>query len=171
MPGALSITGALDLVVEGFLKGLGLAVANVPYRDPVQAVTDLAENRIQVYTSALAIVQSQLQSGSVRALALTNRQRASAAPEIPTAREAGYPALEFDGLVGLFGPPSMAPDLRERIAADIRQAAADPFIEQRLTAPGQVVNPGTPAEFAAAIEEQTTKVAAIAKAIDFKPED
>jgi tripartite-type tricarboxylate transporter receptor subunit TctC len=173
-PGSLNratTTGALDLVVEGFLKGLGLSVANVPYRDPVQAVTDLAQNRVQVYTSALAIVQSQLQAGTIRALALTNRQRASAAPEIPTAREAGYPALEFDGLVGLFGPPGMAPELRERIAADIRQAAADPFIEQRLTATGQVLNPGTPAEFAAAIDEQTTKIAAIAKAIDFKPED
>jgi tripartite-type tricarboxylate transporter receptor subunit TctC len=173
-PGSLNratTTGALDLVVEGFLKGLGLSVANVPYRDPVQAVTDLAQNRVQVYTSALAIVQSQLQAGTIRALALTNRQRASAAPEIPTAREAGYPALEFDGLVGLFGPPGMAPELRERIAADIRQAAADPFVEQRLTATGQVLNPGTPAEFAAAIDEQTTKIAAIAKAIDFKPED
>jgi tripartite-type tricarboxylate transporter receptor subunit TctC len=173
-PGSLNratTTGALDLVVEGFLKGLGLSVANVPYRDPVQAVTDLAQNRVQVYTSALAIVQSQLQAGTIRALALTNRQRASAAPEIPTAREAGYPALEFEGLVGLFGPPGMAPELRERIAADIRQAAADPFIEQRLTATGQVLNPGTPAEFAAAIDEQTTKIAAIAKAIDFKPED
>jgi tripartite-type tricarboxylate transporter receptor subunit TctC len=173
-PGSLnraSITGALDLVLEGFLKDLGLSVAKVPYRDPVQAVTDLAENRIQVYTSALAIVQSQRQAGSIRALALTNRQRAQAASGIPTVTEAGYPALEFDGLVGLFGPPGMAPELRERIAADIRQAAADPAIGQRLSATGQILNPGTPAEFAAAIAEQTGKIAAIAKAIDYKPED
>ena len=173
-PGSLnraSITGALDLVLEGFLKDLGLSVAKVPYRDPVQAVTDLAENRIQVYTSALAIVQSQLQAGSIRALALTNRQRAQAASGIPTVTEAGYPALEFDGLVGLFGPPGMAPELRERIAADIRQTAADPTIGQRLSATGQILNPGTPAEFAAAIAEQTGKIAAIAKAIDYKPED
>lgn len=174
MPGSLNraaITGALDLVMDGFLKGLGLDIAKVPYRDPVQAVTDLAENRIQVYVSALAIVQSQLQAGTVHALALTNRQRAPAAPEIPTVTEAGYPALEFDGLVGLFGPRSMAPELRERIAADIREAAADPAIEQRLTATGQILNFGTPAEFAAAIEEQTSKLAAIAKALDIKPED
>jgi tripartite-type tricarboxylate transporter receptor subunit TctC len=174
MPGSLnraSITGALDLVMDGFLKGLGLDIAKVPYRDPVQAVTDLAENRIQVYLSALAIVQSQLQAGTIHALALTNRQRAPAAPEIPTVTEAGHPALEFDGLVGLFGPRSMAPELRERIAADIREAAADPTIERRLTATGQILNFGTPAEFTAAIEEQTSKLAAIAKALDIKPED
>jgi len=173
-PGKLnraSITGALDLVLAGFLKGLNLDVAKVPYRDPVQAVTDLAENRIQVYTAALAIVQSQLQAGSIRAVAMTNHRRAPAAPDIPTAAEAGYPALEFDGLVGLFGPRSMAPAVRERIAADIREVAADPFIEPRLTATGQILNPGSAAEFGAAIDEQTAKLAAIAKALDIKPED
>ena len=173
-PGKLnraSITGALDLVLAGFLKGLDLDVAKVPYRDPVQAVTDLAENRIQIYTAALAIVQSQLQAGTIRAVALTNHQRAPAAPDIPTATEAGYPALEFDGLVGLFGPRNMAPALRERIAADIREAASDPYIGQRLTATGQILNPGTAPEFAAAIDGQIKKLAAIAKALDIQPED
>jgi tripartite-type tricarboxylate transporter receptor subunit TctC len=166
-----SITGALDLVLAGFLKGLDLDVAKVPYRDPVQAVTDLAENRIQIYTAALAIVQSQLQAGTIRAVALTNHARAPAAPDIPTATEAGYPALEFDGLVGLFGPRNMAPALRERIAADIREAAADPYIGQRLTATGQILNPGTAPEFAAAIDGQIAKLAAIANALDIQPED
>jgi tripartite-type tricarboxylate transporter receptor subunit TctC len=173
-PGGLnraSITGALDLVLAGFLKGLDLNVARVPYRDPVQAVTDLAENRIQIYTAALAIVQSQLQAGTIRAVAMTNQQRAPAAPDVPTAREAGYPELEFDGLVGLFGPRSMPAALRDRIAADIREIAADPTIGQRLTATGQILNPGAAAEFAAAIDAQTAKLAAIAKALDIQPED
>jgi tripartite-type tricarboxylate transporter receptor subunit TctC len=173
-PGKLnraSITGALDLVLAGFLKGIGLEVARVPYRDPVQAVTDLAEGRIQIYTSAFAIVQSQLQAGTIRALAMTNGQRAPTAPEIPTAAQAGYPALTFDGLVGLFAPPNMGSELRERIAADMRAVAADPAIEPRLIQTGQILNPGGPAEFAAAITDQTDKLAAIAKALDIKPED
>jgi tripartite-type tricarboxylate transporter receptor subunit TctC len=173
-PGKLnraSITGALDFVLSGFLKGADLTMEKVPYRDPVQAVTDLAEGRIQVYTAAFAIVQSQLQAGTVKAVAMTNRQRAPTAPSIPTAAEAGYPALEFDGLVGLFGPTSMAPALRDRIANDIREVASDPYIEPRLIATGQILNPGTAAEFAAAIGEQRSKLAAIAKALDIKPED
>jgi tripartite-type tricarboxylate transporter receptor subunit TctC len=173
-PGKLnraSITGALDLVLSGFLRGIDLDVAKVPYRDPVQAVTDLAEGRIQIYTSAFAIVQSQLQAGTIRALAMTNGQRAPTAPEIPTAAQAGYPALTFDGLVGLFGPPNMGNELRERIAAEMRAVAADPAIAPHLIQTGQILNPGTAAEFATAIEEQTTKLAAIAKALDIKPED
>jgi tripartite-type tricarboxylate transporter receptor subunit TctC len=172
-PGKLnraSITGALDLVLSGFLKGIDLAVAKVPYRDPVQAVTDLAEGRIQIYTSAFAIVQSQLQAGAIKALAMTNQTRAPTAPKIPTATQAGYPELAFDGLVGLFGPPNMAPELRERIAADMRAVAADPAVEPHLIQTGQILNPGGPAEFAAAIEDQTGKLAAIAKALDIKPE-
>ena len=173
-PGKLnraSITGALDLMLSGFLKSADLTVEKVPYRDPVQAVTDLAEGRIQVYTAAFAIVQSQLQAGTVKVLAMTNGQRAPTAPEIPTAVEAGYPALAFDGLVGLFGPTNMAPALRERIAKDIREVAADPYIEPRLIQTGQILNPGTAAEFTAAIEEQKSRLAAIAKALDIKPED
>ena len=173
-PGTLnraSITGALDLVLAGFLKGADLTVEKVPYRYPVQAVSDLAENRIQLYTSAFAIVQSQLQAGTIRALAMTNHQRAPTAPDIPTAAEAGYPALAFDGLVGLFGPPGMTAALRERIAKDVREVAADPAIEQRLRQTAQTLNPGTAAEFAAAIDEQHGKLVAIAKAIGLKPED
>jgi tripartite-type tricarboxylate transporter receptor subunit TctC len=173
-PGKLnraSITGALDLMLSGFLKGADLTMEKVPYRDPVQAVTDLAEGRIQVYTAAFAIVQSQVQAGTVKVLAMTNGQRAPTAPEIPTAAEAGYPALEFDGLVGLFGPPSMAPALRERIANDIREVATDPYIESRLIQTGQILNPGKAAEFAAAIEQQTGRLTVIAKALDIKPED
>ncbi|HEY6256804.1 MAG TPA: tripartite tricarboxylate transporter substrate binding protein [Xanthobacteraceae bacterium] len=173
-PGKLnraSITGALDLVLAGFLKSADLTVEKVPYRDPVQALTDLAEGRIQIYTSAFAIVQSQLQAGTIKALVMTNRQRAPTAPDIPTADEAGYPALTFDGLVGLFGPPGMAPALRERIASDVREVAADPAIRSRLMQTGQILNPGGGAEFAAAIDEQRAKLVAIAKAIDLKPED
>jgi tripartite-type tricarboxylate transporter receptor subunit TctC len=65
----------------------------------------------------------------------------------------------------------MAPETRERIAADMRAVAADPAIEPRLIQTAQILNPGGPAEFAAAITDQTDKLVAIAKALDIKPED
>jgi len=77
---------------------------------------------------------------------VTNTVRAPAYPNIPTVKEAGYPALTIDGLVGLFGPADMPAALRERIAADIRAAAADPIIADRLNASGQILNIGGPAE-------------------------
>ena len=92
-----------------------------------------------------------------------------AIPDIPTAVEAGYPSLEFDGLVGLFGPPEMAADVRAHIADDIRAVASDPAIVQKMTATGQIVSPGNGAEFAASIAQQRAQVAAVAKLFGNKP--
>jgi tripartite-type tricarboxylate transporter receptor subunit TctC len=87
---------------------------------------------------------------------------------MPTVAEAGFPALTFDGLTGLFGPRSMDAAARERIAADIRKVVAEPVIKERLTATAQVVSPGTAAEFANSIEEQRAKLAAVAQKLGIK---
>lgn len=172
-PGKLnwaSMTGANSLLFDGFLKSEKLVMAKVPYRDPVQALTDISEGRVQTYVAALTIVRPQVEAGKVKILALTNLARTSIAPDIPTAAAAGYPALNFDGLIGLLGPRGMSNELRERIAADIRAVvAADPTITERLAAIGQIVSPGTPAEFAAAIDEQYVTVARIGKVLGIKP--
>jgi tripartite-type tricarboxylate transporter receptor subunit TctC len=145
-------------------------MTKVPYRNPVEAANDLAEGRVQMYMAALAIVRPQLQAGKVKLLAVTNTVRAPAAPHVPTVKEAGYGELTFDGLVGLFAPTGMPKELRERIAADIHAVvAADPVIGERLTATGQILNIGGPAEFGQATREQRDKVAAIAKDLGVKP--
>jgi tripartite-type tricarboxylate transporter receptor subunit TctC len=163
-------TGFTDFVFAGFLHIEGLAMAKVPYKDPVTATTDVAEGRVQVYMASFAIVRPQVVAGKVRALAVTNRERASAVlPNVPTAIEAGYPSLEFDGLVGLFSSREMTADIRTHIAQDVEAAVADPEIVQRLTATGQIVSPSNGAEFAASIEEQRAQVAAVAKLFGTKP--
>ena len=171
-PGKLNwaaATGTNEFLFDGFLKESGLTMTKVPYRDTVQALNDLAEGRIEVYVGAYAIVRPHVQNGKVKVLAITNRERASSVPDLPTVREAGFPGLGFDGLVGLFGPRNMPTDLRERIAGDIRTAAADPEVIARLTATGQVISPGSSAEFTAATEEQRTQVAAVGRALGMKP--
>ena len=135
----------------------------MPYRDITQAVGDLGENRLQLMSASLTIVAPQVEAGRVKRLAVTGRARVPIAPDIPTVAEAGFPILELEGLIGLYGPRSMTAELRERIAADIRAVAADPAIAARLAPLGQVVNATTSAEYAAAIEDQRAKVAAIAR--------
>jgi tripartite-type tricarboxylate transporter receptor subunit TctC len=162
-------TGAIDFLFAGFLKNAGLNMAKVPYRNPVEAANDLAAGRIQVNMTALAIVRPQLQAGKIKLLAVTNSVRAPTHPDLPTVKEAGYPDLALDGLVGFFGPPDMPNQLRERIAADVREDTADPVIEERLTLTGQILNFGGPVEFHAAIEAQRAKLAAVAKDLGIVP--
>jgi tripartite-type tricarboxylate transporter receptor subunit TctC len=162
-------SGSTDFVFTGFLHTVGLTMVKVSYKDPVTASTDLAEGRIQVFLASFAIVRPQVLAGKVKVLAVTNHERAPAIPDVPTAIEAGYPLLEFDGLDGLFGPRKMAADVRSRIAEDIRVVASDPVIGQKLVAIGKVVDPGNGAEFAASIEQQRAQVAAVARLFGNKP--
>jgi tripartite-type tricarboxylate transporter receptor subunit TctC len=90
-PNYAGTTGALDFVVSGFLKDTGIDVPKVPYKDGVQALNDLAEGRIQIYSGAYAIMRPQVQAGKVKVLALTNKERAASLPDIPTAKEAAFP--------------------------------------------------------------------------------
>ena len=83
--------------------------------------------------------------------------------------EAGYAHLTFSAVTGFFGWRNMPSELRERVSSDIRAIAADPAVKARLVEMGAIVRSSTPAEFAAAIEEQRAKVAAIAQAIGTKP--
>ncbi len=172
-PGKLNwagTTGALDFFFAGWLKREGLDMTKVPYRNPVDAAKDLAENRVQVYEAALAIVRPQLEAGKIKLLAITNTSRAPTEPNVPTVEEAGYPLLTFDGLVGLFGPTGMPLELRQRITGDIRDIA-DATVEERLTVTGQLLNVGGPEDFARSINDQSTKVAVFAKELDVKPTD
>jgi tripartite-type tricarboxylate transporter receptor subunit TctC len=165
-PGALNYagtTGAVDFVVSGWLKDAGIDVAKIPYKDGVQALNDLAEGRIQIYGAAYAIMRPQVAAGKVKVLAVMNTQRVPALPDIPTAKEAGFETLSLDGLVGLFGSKTMSPELRDRIAADVIEAASDPEVVKKLTPMGQVVRPGPAKEFAAEIDAQRKVIAESAK--------
>ena len=171
-PGKLnyaSVTGANDLMWAAFLKTEKLEMAKVPYKDPVTAINDLSEGRIQAFVGAYAIMRPRVLAGKVKVIALTNLQHAAALPDIPTGREAGYKSLEFDGLVGLLGPRGMPQAAIERIAADVRAVASEPEVVARLSATGQVINPGSPAEFKAALDDQRTTVAEIGKVLGIKP--
>jgi tripartite-type tricarboxylate transporter receptor subunit TctC len=171
-PGKLnyaSVTQVYDIMMAAYLKGAGLDMARVSYKDAVSAQNDLVEGRIQLYSAAYAIVRGHAQGGRIRLLAVQNRTRAPGL-DLPTVAEAGFPQLELDGLVGLIATRSsgLSDAARERIAADVKTHLTDPELSARMTATGQIVNPGSPAEFAAAIDEQSRNLAAWSKAIGGK---
>jgi tripartite-type tricarboxylate transporter receptor subunit TctC len=165
-----AVPGTTDLAFDYFAKSEGLAIAKVPYRNTVQAATDLGEGRIQVYASSYAILRPVVETGRIRVLAVMGRDRAPSLPRTPSAAEEGYPSLEMEGLVGLFGTRDMSPDLRERIAADIIAVSRDPTVINTLNATGQTPNPGGPKEFAQSIERQRERIAIIAKELGITPQ-
>ena len=171
-PGKLNLVptpGTTEITFDNFLKTAGVTMTKIPYSDVTKALADLAENRVQVMVAGIALVKSQVETGKVKILAITNLKRAAAVPDLPTGTEAGYPALALDGLIGLFGPRNLPPGTAERIAADVQAVAADPAIGPRLAATGQQLDPGGTAEFAAAVDAQRKSIAATAKALGIQP--
>jgi tripartite-type tricarboxylate transporter receptor subunit TctC len=170
-PGKLNwagTTGSNEFLFAAFLKNAGLSMSKVPYRNLVEAANDLATGRIEVNVTAYAIARPQLEAGKIKLLAVTNTTRAAVLSDVPTIVEAGFPQLSLDGLVGFFGPPSMPERVREAIAADVR-AAMDATVEQRLNLTGQIPNFGGPTDFAAAIEQQRTRLVTAAKDLGIVP--
>jgi tripartite-type tricarboxylate transporter receptor subunit TctC len=163
-PGQLNYatgTGMTDVQFEAYFKSEGLALTRVSYRDVVTPMTDLGEGRIQAYAGGLPILLPHVQAGRAKLVAVTNSRRSASHPDVPTVGEAGFPGLTFDGLVGIFGPRDLAPAARERVATGIRTVLAEPAIASRLIGMGAGVIPGDGVEFAASIDEQRAKLAAV----------
>src|SRR5689334_21865032 len=115
-----------DIILEGFLKTQGIDAAHVRYKQPAEAVNDLINDRIQLYSSAYAIVRAQAQGGKVKLLAVQARNRVPGL-DLPTVAEAGFPGLNFEGLVGIIAARSsnLPEAAKERIAADIKTVSKD----------------------------------------------
>ncbi|MEA2980493.1 MAG: hypothetical protein QOF09_2316 [Alphaproteobacteria bacterium] len=170
-PGKLnwaSTTGATDLILQSHIKKSSLDMVRVPYRNPVEALTDTMNGRVHVYWAAHAIVQAQAEAGKVKVVAITNSEPTSLLPGVPTVTQIGLPDLTLDGLIGIFGTRDLPQSVRERISADVKAALADPAIHSRLTATGQIVVPGSGAELAASIDKQRAAMLEVAKALGIK---
>jgi tripartite-type tricarboxylate transporter receptor subunit TctC len=166
---AAATPGITEFIFDYFVHTAGLKLQKVPYRDIMQATTDVGEGRVQLFMGSYAMMQPQVQAGRIRTIAVTGGERAPILPDVPTAIEAGFPALEVEGLVGLFGIKRLSSELRERIGSDVIAAANDPVVSTRLSATAQIVSPGGATEFAAAVEGQRARIAAIAQALGIKP--
>src|SRR6266852_5797355 len=116
---AAVVSGITEFTFDYYVKTAGLSIAKVPYRDIVQAATDLSEARLQVMMSSYAILQPHALGGRVKVVAVNGHERTAVLPDIATANESGFPALEVEGLVGLFGPRGISNELRARIGADV----------------------------------------------------
>jgi tripartite-type tricarboxylate transporter receptor subunit TctC len=162
--------GAPYLTFLEFQKRAGLGMAHVPYRSSVLALPDLIAGQIQVVIVPLAAALPLAHDGKIKLLAVTTLERAAAAPGLPTASETGYPELTVEAPLGLFGSKTMAPELRERIAADLRALAGDPAIVQRLSSLGMSARASTPAEYAATLAEQRAHWTALARAHGVRPQ-
>jgi tripartite-type tricarboxylate transporter receptor subunit TctC len=165
-----AVPGSPYLGYLAFQKGAGINTTFVPYANHTNAISDLAEGRLHIAVLPLAAVVGLGKAGKVKLLAVLNDQRSPAVADVPTVAESGFPGFFSGGLLGMFGPKDMPVELRERIASEMRDVLSRPDVKERLASFGLVAHGTTPSEFAAILETQRAKWAAIAREHDIKPQ-
>jgi tripartite-type tricarboxylate transporter receptor subunit TctC len=157
--------GSLDYLVPGFLKRAGIDLPRVPYREVSMAMQDLSQDRLQFYAAALATQLPMAQTGKIKIIAITNSQRSPFLPDVPTARESGFPELEYEAFLGFFAPRGMSAELRKRIGADLHAIDADRDLAARFNAIGMRLHVTTAAELQKIVTDERAALARYTQAV------
>jgi tripartite-type tricarboxylate transporter receptor subunit TctC len=142
---------------ELFNMMAGTRMVHVPYSGSAQAVTDLIAGRTQVMFSPASTVLQYVASGQLKALASSERERASAAPDLPTVAEAGLPGFDTSVWFGLVAPNGTPPEIIEKLSRAIDEALGNDEVVKLLHIAGLDIKGGTPAAFGAFIAGETKK--------------
>ena len=152
-------------------RSAGVEMTHVPYKGGPPVVQDLLAGQIAASVSVVSNVLPHVQTGRLRALATTAPQRGSVLPDVPTAREAGYPALEGVEWFGLFVPAATPAEIVSGLNAAVRKALDLDAVKTSLAKQSFEPRACTPAEFAQLIKSDLEQWAVTVKAFGFKPMD
>jgi tripartite-type tricarboxylate transporter receptor subunit TctC len=166
-PGAASQT---HLLIELFSKRAGIRMQHVPYRGGASAILATVAGDVQFTVASSLASMSQIQAGSLRAIAVGSLARDPQFPDVPTVAESGYPGFEAVQWVGLFAPAGTPKDIVDRLNTVVRKALEDPALVAKLIAQGTSAGGGTPTEFRALIATEIHNWTEIAKAANIKAE-
>jgi tripartite-type tricarboxylate transporter receptor subunit TctC len=140
-------------VGEMVAQVFGAELDHVPYRGSGPVMNDLLVGRIQFYPNVLAPLLRYVRDGQLRVIALAGDRRSAVMPELPTAREQGFPDIMASNWYGLLATGGTPADRVARLHAALNETLADPEIRQRLGDAGLDVEPSpSPADFARHLE-------------------
>ena len=166
-PGAGTIQ---HLCGELFRRTAKIELTHVPYRGGGPALTDLMSGRVDIMVATLPSVMSQIQGGTVRALAVTSATRVPFAPNIPTVSESGLPGFDVsDGQV-LYMPGKTPAEFVNKVHDDVIAALAYPPVKQKFVDIYVLTVSSTPAEATAYLKDQMAKWGAVIKDANIKLE-
>lgn len=125
----------------------GIELMHVPYRGEGAAITALLGGDIPLIIASPVTLQSHIEAGDVRALAVTSAERWAGLPDVPTVAESGVAGFDVSTWSGLLAPKDLPPAIQERLVSEIHAVLAMPEVKGRIEAAmGGEVTPSTPAE-------------------------
>ena len=156
---------SIHLAGELFKSMTGVSMTHIPYTGSAPALLGLVSGQVDVMFDNLPSAMALIKAGKLKAFAVTSSQRSAAMPELPTLEDAGQlKGFEASSWFGLLAPAGTPPEVLSRIQQETAKALNSPEIKEKLLAQGAIPSGNTPAQFAALIDAEIKKWAAVVKA-------
>lgn len=162
--GSSGIGTSAHLAAVLFAQRAGLFLTHVPYRGGAPAIYELVGGQVTLMFGSLSTAFPHLYRKRVRALAVTSKQRASAAPQIPTLQEAGIADFEALSWFALFAPAHTPGLVINRLSSEIDAMLNHRNLRERFLAQGVEVTPSTPGELGDRVRTEIVKWRGVIKA-------
>lgn len=168
-PGGLNFASSgagssIHLSGEMFKSMTGVPMSHVAYKGSAPALTDLLAGQVDLMFDNLPTSLPHIQSGKLRALAVTSTTRSPALPDVPTMEQAGIKGFEAGSWFGILAPAGTPPEVVDALDRSIEAALQKPQMRQALSERGFQIAVKGPRAFAAFIDQEIDKWAAIVKA-------
>jgi tripartite-type tricarboxylate transporter receptor subunit TctC len=151
------------LTTEMFKMRTGIQLLHVPYKGTPPALNDLIAGNVSFMFANILTVMPHVNSGRLRALAITSAKRSAIAPQLPTVAET-YPGFESGTWFALFAPTGTPKEAVTRIHEAVTRATQAPEVRDKFIAQGAEMLSGTPQDAAAYTRAEVAKWAKVVKA-------
>lgn len=142
----------------------GIKLTHIPYKGSAPAVVDLVSGQTHILIDITNILVPQVQSGNLKAIAITSPNRDKDLPNVLTMRESGFAELETSGWQGLVGPAGMPKDVVQKLQAALKKVLSNPEVRERLEKSGTPITERSSAEFASFIKSENDRWTSVIKA-------
>ena len=145
------------LTANMFMAMTGTHMVHVPYRGETLVLNDMLGGHVDLFFGNISAALALYRAGKVKVLAVTDKARAAAMPEVPTTAEAGLPDLLSVGWFAMAGPPKMKPELADQISKATNDVLKMEEVRAKFRAVGVEPIGGTPAAMAAFVKEESER--------------
>jgi tripartite-type tricarboxylate transporter receptor subunit TctC len=135
-----------------------LDVEPIPYKSGSDTVTALVGGQVQLAAESTQVVTPKIKAGMVKALAVTYDQRSASLPDIPTAKELGYPGIFITHFVGMMAPAGTPVDILDKMNQANQKALQSPEVRNVFNSSGTIVVGGTRASFAEYLQKERERL-------------
>ena len=151
------------MLAELFQQVTNTSMVHIVYKGSAPAILDLIAGRTQLMFDSLASAYPHIQTGALKALAVTSEQRPELAPDLPTMAEVGLPGCVMSGWAGLLAPAGTPTPALARLHETVKAFVNTPEARERLGKMGLLVTGTEPSQFREMIRVETEKIAKLIK--------